>query len=193
MLLVLACGRGDEPRGVSRVREVDAARTKVMTSDERFGAEPVATPTPAAPNTAYEYKLPAGWTAAKPRRMRELNFRIDGEPDIECFAMTLRGRAGGIRANVNRWCRQMSVAPIAPADLDRCEKFPMLGSTGLVLELRGTYLGMGQVKHHGWGLIGVICPQEDRTVFVKMTGPADAIAAQRESLVQFCKSLRAGT
>ena len=41
----------------------------------------------------------------------------------------------------------------------------------------------------GRGMLGVVCPLPTHTVFVKMVGPADAVQAEKEEFIVFCRSL----
>lgn len=159
-----------------------------MTDAQRFGLE--AEPTPDSSESPYEYFLPKGWSPTPPKPMRELDFSIAGAPEIECYVMTLKGDGGGIEANIDRWREQMGQAPLAAGEIDRLQRIPLFGVSGALVELRGDYQGMDGPKRSDQALIGVIGSLPDRTVFIKMIGPANAVAAQREAFLEFCKSMR---
>jgi hypothetical protein len=39
-------------------------------------------------------------------------------------------------------------------------------------------------------MLGLICPLPERTLFVKLVGPAATVRAERERFEEFCRSLR---
>ena len=43
-----------------------------------------------------------------------------------------------------------------------------------------------------FALIGVICPLEERAVFVKMVGPMRSVQGERSAFLEFCESLEFG-
>jgi hypothetical protein len=67
----------------------------------------------------------------------------------------------------------------------------ILGRPALQVEFDGAYSKRGAPKPlPGHKLLGAILDHEGRTVTVKMVGPADVVKAQRESFLEFCRSLR---
>lgn len=188
--LILAC-HGREPAGsVSRVRGAAHRDLPAMTEAQRFGFAPEPTPVPSA--SRLEYVLPPGWALGPAQPLRELNVTIAGAPDVECYVMTLAGDGGGLEANVNRWCGQMGRPPLAAAEFENLERVLMLGGSGRLVEVSGVFQGLDGTRRTDQALIGVICPRPDleRTIFVKMIGPAGAVAARRAAFLEFCKSLR---
>lgn len=192
--LLLSCEAHDGTGRISEVRSGSrmSPDQPAMTEAQRFGLEPAPTPDPSA--SPLDYVLPKGWSLGPTKPMRELNFTIAVAPEIECYVMMLNGDGGGIEANVNRWRQQMGQPPIAKPEIDRLKRQPMFnGNTGGVLvEISGDYEGMDGTKRTDQALIGMICqmPEPQRTIFVKMVGPAKSVASQREAFLELCKSMR---
>lgn len=122
--------------------------------------------------------------------MRVVTARPAGARDVECYVTVLRGDAGGILANVNRWREQMGQPAL---DLDGVQALPtvdVLGAPAPLVELGGDFTGMDGETTAGAALLGVVRPRATDTLFVKMTGPAAAVRAERSRFEAFCRSLR---
>ena len=65
----------------------------------------------------------------------------------------------------------------------------LLGRPGSLVDLRGTYFGMGTEGRADWGMLALILSLEEFTIFVKMTGPAQLVGQERENFISFCASL----
>ena len=128
---------------------------------------------------ALTWKAPEGWTQGPPKQMRLVTLNPDGRPGVECYVALLGGRAGGVEANINRWRQQLSLAPLPADAIAKLPTLPVLGRPSPFVEVDGGKLGM----------YGLVCELDGQTVFVKMTGPMDALRAERDRFVEFCKSL----
>lgn len=189
---IIACNNQDSPRPASRVLGVSRTepRPAAMTEAQRFGLDAAPTPAETRPQAQFNFDLPEGWSFGPQRPMRDLTVLITGAPEIECYVMTLNGDGGGIEANINRWREQMGLPPMLKGDLDKLGKIQILGASGVLVEMSGDYVGMDSTKRADQKFLGVICSLKERTVFVKMIGPAAQVSAQREKFLQFVKSLR---
>jgi hypothetical protein len=127
------------------------------------------------------WTAPKGWTKGPPKQMRLVTFTPDGKPGVECYVTVLGGKAGGVEANINRWRQQLSLAPLSADAIAALPTLPSLGRTGSMVEIDG-----GPAA----GLLGFVCELDDRTVFVKMMGPTEALHAERDRFIEFCKSPR---
>jgi hypothetical protein len=135
----------------------------------------------------YAWDAPEGWTQGPPRMMREATFTVGG---VECYMAKLSGVAGGMEANINRWRGQMQQPPLEAKDIAALETVDMLGLPAKMVEVTGDFQGMSGESQSGAALVGAICPLEGSTLFVKMTGPAAEVQAQRDSFIAFCESVR---
>ncbi len=167
------------------------------------GAEPVhshppvqpqvsAQPAPATPGTEEAalpvvWNVPPGWEEASPRPMRMVSFVSGPEKIVDCY-ISIAG--GGDVANIQRWYRQMSQPAPSSQDVQGLDKIELLGHSSPLIEIQGAYQGMRGPKQEGYAMLGTFCPFQDQALFVKMVGPAEQVAAQKENFVAFCRSLR---
>jgi len=135
------------------------------------------------------WQAPPGWRRGPDKDMRVVTY-FAGEGDaVECYVTLLGGDAGGVLANINRWCTQMGAPPLTEEDIAQLERLPMSGTDGLLVRIeRGEHPGVANAQEQ---LEGAVCMLAGRALFVKLTGPRDAVAAQHEALLAFCRSLRA--
>jgi len=128
------------------------------------------------------WDAPDTWTQAPDKPMRIVTFTMGESGESECYVTSLSGPAGGVEANVNRWRRQMGKPPLDGPALAELPTVTVLGKPSPMIEITGDFSGMDGV--------GAICPLETETLFVKMTGPANEIQANKEQFVAFCESLK---
>lgn len=128
--------------------------------------------------------IPAEWSKVPSTRFRILNYQFD--KDGEVFV----GRVGGsVLANVNRWLAQFGKSPLET--LDDLEKVEVSGKQAVLVTAKGKFGGgMGRPPRENAGLAGIVFQEGDRIITIKMIGDGEAVAAERERLIQFAKSLR---
>ncbi|MBI5362431.1 MAG: hypothetical protein HZA53_04570 [Planctomycetes bacterium] len=161
----------------------DAQRT--MPKDAVHGAIDDGMPMPSAGgSSSFAWTAPAGWTQGPEKAMREVTFLAGGKREVECYVTALGGDGGGLASNLNRWRQQMGRAPLGADEIDALSKVAMLGAQATVVE----------IEKEGGGdmVLGAVCLQPDRSVFVKMLGPKAAVEAERAAFLEFCKSIRSG-
>jgi hypothetical protein len=123
--------------------------------------------------------------------MRTANFRPAGDARAECYLTFLVGDAGGLGANVNRWRTQLALPPLTVTEIEALPKASFLGRDAALLEATGTWKGMnGGESASGWGLLGLLLVDPNESAFLKMTGPAKVVAAEREAFLALAKSFR---
>lgn len=136
------------------------------------------------------WNAPASWRRAPDRPMREVTFLVgDGG---ECYVALLGGTGGGAYANVNRWRGQLGEGELTRAEFDALERVAMLGAEAVIVEVTGTYRGMGDDLIEGAALLGAVCELPDRAVFVKLVGPQPVVTAARADFLAFCASMERG-
>lgn len=163
------------------------------TPAQRFGLEPMGG---MRRSSAPHWETPAGWvdeTAARAPQGgvgRVASFRI-GE-DTECYLTVLAGDGGGLEANVNRWRSQMSLPPLSPAEIAAAPRVPFFGGEGLLVDFEGTFTGMGGTEQGtGYRLLGLLALAGGEARFLKMTGPAEVVAREREAFLALGASFHA--
>jgi hypothetical protein len=121
--------------------------------------------------------VPSKWLRVPEKPPRALDLRVDD--DVECSVTVLGGEGGGARANIDRWRGQLGLAPMRDDEFGRLESVRMLGAEALHVTLTSGARGM----------LGALCVAPNRSVFVKLTGPADRIAKHSAAFREFCRTL----
>ncbi|MDA1193821.1 MAG: hypothetical protein O2894_01415 [Planctomycetota bacterium] len=195
------CGDGGEPQTITDVRVRPAPRFEVpvgMDAAERYGMRRSPPPghgamEPAAPQL--EWQTPAGWEQqpGSAGSMRVGSWRIAGDATADCSLVVLPGSAGGIAANVNRWRGEMGLDALDAPGIAELPRRALLGGQAVALDLEGTFSG-----GRGGGepiaearLLGLVYEESSRSVFLKFTGPAATVEAQRAAFEALADSLQA--
>lgn len=142
------------------------------------------------------WQAPPGWRPQPDRAARVVTFHLGPESDegservTECYVTRLAGVAGGVQANIDRWCRQMGAPPLTPQEFEGLPRIGVLGVDAPVVEVDGSYTGMNGESVPEARLIGTVIPLAGSTLFVKLTGPREVVAGERDAFLSFCRSLR---
>ncbi|MFT7487450.1 MAG: hypothetical protein ACI9F9_003311, partial [Candidatus Paceibacteria bacterium] len=137
------------------------------------------------------FTLPKGWEELAPTSMRIINLRPAGNPAAECALTVLGGSGGGMLGNIDRWRKQIGLPPTTQEEVDKLPRGLLLGADATIVDLKGAYTGMGDDAQLDWGLCGYILITPRFTAFIKMTGPAAVVDAERLNFELFCASLDA--
>ena len=133
--------------------------------------------------TGFVGALPEGWEALppQPERMRLALWRIAGDASTECYVTG--PTAGGTAGNLARWYGQFGRqdAPAAEA----LEIVEMLGTTGRLVELYGTFQGKP-----GLGMLLAFTARGDEVTTLKFTGPESVVKQHKARFLALAKSLR---
>ncbi len=193
---VPACG-DDSPRAIEQVRERKATTDfKAVSTAERFGMaatghgqkNPHHGMQAAAEEAGFAWTTPEGWEERPPSQMRQADFRLKRDQEVECYLSVVQG---GIAANVLRWRGQMGLEPISPAAVAGLPQAAFLGQGGILVDLEGTFVGMGQGEPRpGYRMLGLLVEEPGRTVTLKMIGPAATVAEEKERFLELAKSFR---
>ena len=151
-----------------------------------------------APLTLLEYPatVPSTWVSRPPvSTMRLAEFTVSGGDGAEVVVYFFgKGQGGNVEANLTRWKSQFSNPDGSPVSekisRDSTGAFPIT-----IAEYRGTYargIGAGSTENAkpNQGLTAAIIETPKGTLFVQLFGPAARVAAERETLVKFVKSVR---
>jgi hypothetical protein len=135
-------------------------------------------------------ETPAGWSVLAPSEYRQLNWRVAGSPDAECY-LTAGNVRGGALMNVNRWIGQFGKPPLDAAALAALPKHTLLGHEALLVTAEGTFGGMGgALKKEGFALLGLVAGPDSDMITLKMTGPKAVVDAQRETFLRLAQAIR---
>jgi hypothetical protein len=144
----------------------------------------------AAPEARLRWNAPEGWTLGAPRFGREVTFAL--EDGAECYVTRLAGDGGGLKPNLDRWAGQVGQEALDEAALAALERVAMLGQSVPLLEVAGDLTGMDGVTREDQALLGVACIRPGESLFVKLTGPAATVRAERANFLAFIQSLSEG-
>ncbi len=140
--------------------------------------------------TGLRWDVPAGWVELAATQSRIANLRVGEAPGAECYVTVLQGSGGGLAANVDRWRSQMGLGPYSTQELAGLPKRLLLEQEAVLVEIDGTYTGMGSTPQADFRMYGLILSLPVGTIFVKMTGPRALLLNERERFLAFCDSLR---
>jgi hypothetical protein len=195
-VFLTGCGKSDKTYDITDVRERKDAgpAAPALSASERFrmgGGGDDQDAHAAAPR--FSWATPEGWVESGRSQFREMGWTVAARPDVECsFAMA----GGGLLANVNRWRAQMALPAIDEPALAAIEKRPFFGRAGSFVELSGTFTkgGMsGQPKTiEGAELLGLIVELPATSAFLKLTGPAAAVDAEKAHFLALAASIEMG-
>ncbi len=157
----------------------DTSPKMFATSNERFlDAKP----------SPVEGTTPETWLVRPARQFRLLNYSF-GESALGEVYVSIS--SGGVLENVNRWLKQFGKEDLDQTGFESMERIPIVGVEGVWIEADGEYgAGMGAEAKPGYGLAGVIAEVDGKILTVKMVGPKNEVAAERERLRAFVGSLR---
>jgi len=145
-------------------------------------------PAPEASSDAPKWNAPPQWVETGPRAMVFDSFSVPGDAGFkaEVTISFLGARGGGILANANRWRGQIGLGPIESDQLDgMAETLTTSDGKATLVDFMGTDSKTGQPAR----LVAVIVPRGDNTWFYKLMGNGKVVGGQKDSFVQFVKTV----
>ncbi len=180
VLLLAACDRDDGIK-VYQVSKPENMPTPAIASPR--GPQDMANtavPLPPSSVEAPQWQLPAEWTEKTPGAMRRASFSAGPEGKVDISVTAFPGDVGGDLANVNRWRRQLQLEPVDEATLaQQIQAFEAQEITLKFVEIEGA----DTATLAGWTL------HRGQSWFFKMTGPKEAVAAEKASFQAFLRSV----
>lgn len=127
------------------------------------------------------FTVPAGWQSSPPsNQMRLAEIHIpdaSGDAGKACL-IVFATAMGTVDENIGRWGTQVHGPDGQPAKPDVQDR-TVAGMPAKTVELHGSFQNMGEsTPHENWVMRGAIIQTPQGLLFVKMTGPADQMAAQ---------------
>ncbi len=128
------------------------------------------------------WSVPVGWKAMPAGQMVYAAFAATGDdPPLRVTVIPLPAQP--LLPNVNRWEGQLGLPASGEADLGKkVRRIDVAGVAVDVVDLTGPD---GQQR-----LLGAVIPQGERMWFIKMMGPAEKVAGQKENFEGFVRSVR---
>ena len=125
----------------------------------------------------FRWSTPVGWVPVGGSPFKLFEYTV---ADGKCWVSELAGDGGGLAANVVRWCGQVGIEPMAESEIEALPRLQVLGQEAVYVRL----LQDGDAP----GMLGLIIPLGDRTLFVKMTGASRLLVEQSPGFESFCRS-----
>jgi hypothetical protein len=151
-----------------------------------LGATAGENPGAAAGDAPIEYTVPEGWEAGKMSSMRWAAFNVgsgDGAAEL-----TVIPAGGDVRGNIQRWMGQIRPDGVAPeavdAVIDQGEEVTVDGRPAQRFLIPGTGQRAQAID------ATIVSLGEGFSLFIKMTGDAETVAAQSDAIQQFLDSLK---
>jgi hypothetical protein len=182
---ILVVGCKEEPT------EVEITQTRELTSKDR---DPKLFPTSserfegkAQAGGSVKGSVPAGWKRVEGSSMRLLNFVVGAQGEAQAYLSKSRG---DVPSNVARWMGQFGVSDSSPEKVAAMPKAKLGPLEGVLVEAEGNFSpGMGRPEQEDQALLGIIAEQGGVIWTLKMTGPKEILAEQRETFLAFGQSL----
>lgn len=138
------------------------------------------------PALPLEWVTPEGWENLGSSGVRIATLKVQG---VECSITSFPGDVGGDEANIRRWLGQLSVQ-VSEDKIKSFASAPVKLQTSNGVEIRmfdyADLIGAGATTST---LVSII-PMGEQLVFVKMTGDAAVLAAQKSAFENLCRSVR---
>ena len=144
----------------------------------------VSSPAPGATARVLRWSVPAGWTELPGSGSRAATLRPPGEGPVEVSILVLPGAAGGELANVNRWREQLGLAPLDAAALAKARAV-VSSPAGPV-----SVFDLAAPGTEARRIVGALLPAGDRTWFLKLAGPSEAVAGVHADFLRLLEEVR---
>ncbi|MDP0501710.1 MAG: hypothetical protein Q7P63_16575 [Verrucomicrobiota bacterium JB022] len=129
------------------------------------------------------WQAPSHWEEAPASNVRRASYVVRGEGgEADMSVTSFPGDVGGDLANVNRWRRQLNLAPINANQLAQALQ-PMV-----VDGEQSKYVEIFEAGEQA--TIAAIVPHHGNTWFFKLTGPNALVAREREAFKAYVQSTR---
>jgi hypothetical protein len=142
-----------------------------------------------APNP--QWTVPADWQQGNPSSMRRATFLVKGADgqSAEIAVSVFPGDVGGLMANINRWRGQIGLGPVAPDEIAGITSdLNVNGTKATVVDFKADAAPPGKTQPPR--MVVVTVPNAGNSWFFKMTGDAPLVGAQKDSFLQFVKSVK---
>lgn len=128
------------------------------------------------------YSVPEKWETLEPSGIRKVNLKVsDKNGAAELTVLVFPGQVGGALANINRWCTQVGLDPIATEDL------PAFTESCTISNHQGIYV---RLESSPQSILGALLPFHGYTWFFKLKGDTGTVLANEDSMKRFLRSVR---
>lgn len=173
LLTLTGCSRDEV-----RTYRVPKEATPAMPVTPSTAAEP----TSSARAGSLTWSAPDHWEELPASGMRRGSFTLNGEGDTtaDLSIIAFPGDAGGLPANINRWRGQVGLPSLSPDAVQASIEHSDTASFHVDLVSM-----TGETSGQATRIDGAIFNHGGESWFVKLTGPADLVAAEEENFRTF--------
>jgi hypothetical protein len=129
-----------------------------------------------------KWKTPEGWMEAPPSSMRYASFSVSGDDDakIDISIITFPGEGGSNADNVNRWRRQIGLAPLDDKEI-----------TSMIVPMNAGSANFSTVDMAGGDsrVLAAWTRRTGRSWFFKMSGPGPLVEREKPKFFDFLRSI----
>jgi len=173
-------------------REIRTYRTPKEAEDAvaQAPASPVAAPSVAQAPERPQWQTPGLWKEQQATGMRFASFTVsDGNgASADISIVNFAGSGGDELANVNRWRSQVKLPPIGAEALpSQVETLSAEAGDFSVVDLNADQAEAGKPPAR---LLGAWLHRNGKVWFFKVMGPAELVGAQKDTFVQFLRSVK---
>jgi hypothetical protein len=137
--------------------------------------------------------VPQGWKEEAGAGMRLATFHLIADPEtIDCDIIALAGPVGGLDANLERWLGQLGLQ--ASDDiLSQLTASAQILKTKDGLEIKVfDFTSLQTQGNPDKSMLAAMIALGQTTVFVKMTGPIEAVKHNKDNFLKLLRSIHAG-
>ena len=144
---------------------------------------------PASGQPKPNWEAPSGWKEIPGGQFLVAKFALTGAADAQANVNVSMspGEGGGMLANFNRWRGQLSLAPVAEADLAKeIQPLDLPGGKASVADISGQDARSGQKVR----LLAVVIPRTGETWFYKLMGNVEVVQQEKDAFLKFVQSAK---
>lgn len=145
-----------------------------------------ATAVPTASGAGLVWSAPAAWKTKPASAMRKGSYAVgDSGAEADLSITAFPGDVGGELANINRWRGQVSLPPLADADV--AASVTRTKENGLAI----TIVDFAGTGANAQRVLGAMVPFAGATWFFKLIGPDAVVAKAKPEFLAFVKTVQA--
>ena len=133
-----------------------------------------------------KWTLPQTWDSVNAEGMRLASFKPKNHPNVDISIVQLGASAGGVFSNIKRWFGQLE---LNPSDAEIQKFIDASPQEKIKVGQAQIFDFSGQTQNKSKTTLAAIISLEDATIFIKATGPTTEVIAQKETLIQFAKTM----
>jgi hypothetical protein len=133
-----------------------------------------------------KWDVPPDWVKQPDKPMRFATFRTSNDANAPEVIVSSFGAFGTMLDNINRWRGMVGLEPIADEKEQPVEKLQVGGRDGALFDLTGPAKDAQPAKR----LMIAMVPAGQTVWFFRISGPADAVAAQKANFDALLTSVK---